>query len=221
MRVITIASTKGGVGKTTLASALAVRAAGESGRVAIVDLDPLGSLAAWWARRGRLSNPEIFTGADTASEAVEKLELAGWDYVFIDTPPAFVATIEDAINSATLTLVPLRASALDLVASEDAVHIAQQSGNPYLAVINDAEVRWKTTQAARDYLMTAGVPVAETIVAHRQAYLAAMTRGLTGPEIDKGERKAAAEIDQLWGEVKGLLTQKPANPHLRLVKGVA
>ena len=41
MRVITIASTKGGVGKTTLASALAVKAATESPRVAMVDLDPL------------------------------------------------------------------------------------------------------------------------------------------------------------------------------------
>ena len=41
MRVITIASTKGGVGKTTLASALAVKAATESARVAMVDLDPL------------------------------------------------------------------------------------------------------------------------------------------------------------------------------------
>ena len=98
MRVITIASTKGGVGKTTLASALAVKAATESARAAMVDLDPLGSLAAWWARRGRTENPEIFTGADTATEAVEKLELAGWDWVFIDTPPAFVATIEDAVD---------------------------------------------------------------------------------------------------------------------------
>ena len=74
MRVITIASSKGGVGKTTLASALAIKAAIESATVGMVDLDPLGSLAAWWARRGRTENPEIFTGADTATEAVEKLE---------------------------------------------------------------------------------------------------------------------------------------------------
>ena len=85
MRVITIASAKGGVGKTTLASALAVKAATESARVAMVDLDPLGSLAAWWARRGSSESPEIFGGADTASEVVEKLELAGWDWVFIDS----------------------------------------------------------------------------------------------------------------------------------------
>lgn len=221
MRVITVASTKGGVGKTTLASALAVRAACESERVAMVDLDPLGSLAAWWARRGRSDNPEIFTGADTASEAVEKLALAGWDYVFIDTPPAFVATIEDAIENADLTIIPLRASALDLIASEDAVLIAREAGKRHLCVINDAEPRWKTTHTAREYLLAASVPVADAIVAHRQAYLAAMTRGKTGPEIDESkERKAAGEIEKLWLEVKTLLALQAvaARP---LVKGAA
>jgi chromosome partitioning protein len=187
----------------------------------MVDLDPLGSLAAWWARRGHSANPEIFSGADTASEAVEKLELAGWDWVFIDTPPAFVATIEDAVDNATLTIVPLRASALDLVASEDAVLIARDSGRPYLAVINDAEPRWKTTLAAREYLQAASVPVADAIIAHRQAYLAAMTRGMTGPEIDKSEdRKAVAEINQLWDEIKALLSAADAAAK-KLVKGAA
>jgi Mrp family chromosome partitioning ATPase len=69
MRVITIASTKGGVGKTTLASALAVRASTESPRVAMVDLCPIGSLAPWRWRRGKCSNPEIFTGGVRGSLA--------------------------------------------------------------------------------------------------------------------------------------------------------
>jgi hypothetical protein len=108
-----------------------------------------------------------------------------------------------------------------LVASEDAVLIARDSGRPYLAVINDAEPRWKTTQAAREYLLAASVPVADTIIAHRQAYLAAMTRGMTGPEIDKSEdRKAVAEINQLWDEIKALLSAADAAAK-KLVKGAA
>lgn len=206
MRVITVTSTKGGVGKTTLASALAVRAASESPRVAMLDLDPMGSLAAWWERRGRTSNPEIFGNADTATEAIEKLQLDGWDWLFIDTPPAFIATIEDAICSADLAVIPLRASALDLIASEDAVLMAQQARKSYLCVINDAEPRWKTTQAAREYLLASSIPVAETIVAHRQAYLAAMTRGMTGPEIERRDGKAADEIDRLWRELRAILS---------------
>ena len=52
MRVVVLAAVKGGVGKTTLASCLAVRAAEESKRVALVDLDPQESLVGWWERRG-------------------------------------------------------------------------------------------------------------------------------------------------------------------------
>jgi len=211
MHVITVVSSKGGVGKTTLASALAVRASRESQRVAMVDLDPQRSLAEWWKRRGRSENPRIFAGAETATEAVEALELDGWDWVFIDTPPAFLATIEDAIQQADLALVPLRASAFDLIASEDAVSIAREASTPLLCVFNDAEPRWKTTQTAREYLLAAEVPVANTIVTHRAAYIGALTSGRTGPELErpaKGHKTSAseAEISNLWFEVKAAAT---------------
>jgi chromosome partitioning protein len=209
MRVVSVISTKGGVGKTTISAALAVKASSESNRVALVDLDPLGSLGDWWKRRGSTANPCIFRGADTASEAIEKLTLDGWDWVFIDTPPAFIATIEDAIENADLVVIPIRPSALDLLATEDGVAMACEARKDFLCVVNDAEPRWKTTQAAREYLLAADVPVAETIIAHRQAYLAAMTRGRTGPEIDiSKDQKAVAEIDQLWAEVKARLNVK-------------
>ncbi len=209
MRVIAMASSKGGVGKTTLASALAVCAAQESRRVAMVDLDPQNSLAAWWERRGRTANPTIFTGEDKAGDAVEALARNGWDWVIVDTPPAFLSTIQDAIEHADLSIIPLRASALDLIASEDAVVMAREAGVPHLCVINDAEPRWKTTQAARDYLRAASVPVADAIVTHRSAYLAAMTTGRSGPEIDRSGA-TDREIAALWAEVKAALAPKKA-----------
>jgi cellulose biosynthesis protein BcsQ len=39
-RVITLAGTKGGLGKSTLACGLAIRATQDSGKVALLDLDP-------------------------------------------------------------------------------------------------------------------------------------------------------------------------------------
>ena len=217
MIVLSITSTKGGVGKTTLASALAVRAARESKRVAMVDLDPLASLAAWWKRRPRVKPddpPTIFTGADTASDAVEALERDGWDYVFIDTPPAFVATIEDAIANAALVLIPLRPSSLDLIASEDAVMMSREASKPYLCIINDAEPKWKTTHSAKDYLLAANVPVAEQIIAHRAAYLGAMTSGRTGPETEK-DGKCNEEFGQLWDEIKKTVAKGKAKEKRR------
>src|SRR5262245_42729935 len=96
LRVITVANPKGGVGKTTICSALAVRAAEESRRVALLDLDPQESLASWWTRRGKNRNPKLHEG-DATTEAIEKLISEGWEGVFIDPGPAKIALIEPGI----------------------------------------------------------------------------------------------------------------------------
>ena len=52
MRILTIASQKGGSGKTTLTAHLAVEAEHrKAGPVAVIDTDPQGSLASWWNTR--------------------------------------------------------------------------------------------------------------------------------------------------------------------------
>ena len=48
MKIIVMASQKGGVGKTTLAGHLGAQAASEGHQVALLDTDPQGSLANWW-----------------------------------------------------------------------------------------------------------------------------------------------------------------------------
>lgn len=203
MIVIAVCNTKGGVGKTTLTAALAVRAARDSKRVALVDLDPQGSLVAWWTRRGKVDNPTIFEGADTASDAVESLQQTGWDWVFIDTAPAFLQLIADAIEVADLVVIPIKPSALDLLASQDAVVMAREAGIPHLVVLNDVEPRWKTTQNAKSYLQSSDVPVAETSISHRASHVASMTVGKTAAEVNKGKDAAAAEeVESLWLEIK-------------------
>src|SRR5260370_28053946 len=58
--VITIAQRKGGAGKTTLAAQLAIAWARQGARVAVLDIDPQGSLAAWIdLRRARLGTQAI------------------------------------------------------------------------------------------------------------------------------------------------------------------
>src|SRR6266404_1988557 len=90
--VITIAQRKGGAGKTTLAAQLAVVWARQGARVAVLDIDPQGSLAAWIdLRRARLGAEAI--GFDFA--ALPGWRAAQWvedrareaDLVVIDGPP--------------------------------------------------------------------------------------------------------------------------------------
>ena len=51
MRVLTMAARKGGAGKTTLATSLAVAAVQAGEVVVAIDLDPQGSLREWSERR--------------------------------------------------------------------------------------------------------------------------------------------------------------------------
>jgi chromosome partitioning protein len=87
MHVIAIASPKGGSGKTTLASALAVRATMESGRVAMFDLNSdQGNLTQWWVLRGEPMNPRLVE-VEHITRDVEVLRASRFEWLIIDTPP--------------------------------------------------------------------------------------------------------------------------------------
>jgi chromosome partitioning protein len=200
---IAIVNTKGGVGKTTLTSALAVRAAQESERVALVDMDPQKSLVGWWHRRGRTENPRIFEGGATAADAIEALYLDGWDWCFLDGPPAFLAVVQECIAAADFTLIPVKPSMVDLLATQDAVSLARDAGAAFMCVFNDVGAREKPVETARAALFRAKVPIANTQIVHRVSHITSMTVGKSAAEVNSGrDTNARDEIERLWQEVK-------------------
>ncbi len=200
MIVISVVNTKGGVGKTTLASALAVRAARDN-RVAMVDLDPQRSLVSWWMRRGRSDNPEIFEGAESAHDAVEALRLTSpYDYVFIDGPPSHLMTIEDMVQAADYVLIPIKPSAHDLIASQDAVVLARKTNAAFGIVFNDVGRNETAVRSARNELLNFNLPILETEIVHRVAHINAAAKGKSAAELR--DKAATAEIETLWDEVR-------------------
>ena len=210
MITIAVVNSKGGVGKTTLTAALSVRAAQEDDakrRVGIVDLDPQQSLGQWWRRRGQpqgqKGSPAILSGVDSAVEAVERATESGlYDILFLDGPPAFLAVMEEMIAAADFTLIPMKASVVDLLASEDAVVVAREHGT-FLVVFNDCAPKEKAVEKARAILFNNDVPIADTQVRHLAAHVAGMNMGKSGAEV-KGGAEAANDIAALWAEVKPL-----------------
>jgi chromosome partitioning protein len=208
LRVVTFANVKGGVGKSTLCSALAVRASKESKRVALLDLDPQESLASWWTRRGRTRNPKLHE-VDATTEAIEMLIAEGWQWVFIDTGPAKVELIEPGIVVADLVVIPIRPSAFDLEQAGIIVELCEIHDTPHAFVINQATPDTKLTRTSIKYLQeeVGGRVIKKPIITYQAAYMAALTVGKSGPEVDR-DGEAQAEIEDLWVAVNKLLEEK-------------
>src|SRR5688572_23122082 len=115
MDVLTLVSTKGGCGKTTLTAHLAVEAERQGvGQVAVIDADPQASLARWWNAREAESPAFIQTTLAELPKRLKVLRDAGVALVIIDTPGADVSHTRTIIRLADLVLVPSRPSPLDL-----------------------------------------------------------------------------------------------------------
>src|SRR5436190_7295011 len=103
MNVITVASRKGGAGKTTLTAHLAAYAHASGRRCLVIDADPQGSLSLCNALRQEQALPLM-----TAERGIERpLALAAvgdYDYVFIDTSPALWVIVQEAVRAATLVI---------------------------------------------------------------------------------------------------------------------
>ena len=144
----------------------------------------------------------MFKGADRASDAVEALNFNGYDWVFLDGPPGSLVITDDAIQVSDFVVIPMRASGLDLLASQDAVRLCQEAGVTYMVVLNacrNGVGKDKLVDSARSTLLAGDVPLAKSVISQRAAFVTAMTRGKTGAEKDEG---AKAEIDNLWREIK-------------------
>lgn len=224
MLKIAVINSKGGVGKTTLSCALAVRASQDGKRIAMVDMDPQRSLIEWWKRRGKTDNPLAYDGVDTPAEAVERLEQTGLaDIVFFDGPPAFLTLMQEMAEAVDFVVIPIKASTLDLLATQDAVVIAQQAKRPFLVVINDVgPYEAKIVDSSRNTLLNKNIPVAATVIRHRPSHIAGMTVGKSGAEVDRGKDKLAiADLDALWLEVKAAADKavKAAKKHAKVAHG--
>ena len=107
--VLTVASRKGGSGKTTLAGHLAVEAERSgAGLVALVDIDPQGSLADWWNARSDPTPLYVHTNLPSLADDLERVRDRGIDIAVIDTPPAISSRVSQAIELSDLVIVPAR-----------------------------------------------------------------------------------------------------------------
>lgn len=200
MRVLALASQKGGAGKTTLSGHLAVQAqrAG-AGPVVLVDIDPQASLADWWDEREAELPAFAQTTVTRLSADLALLRQQGFRLAVIDTPPAITMAIQSVIQVAELIVVPTRPSPHDLRAIGATIEMCERAGKPLLFVINAATPKARITAEAAVALSQHGT-LAPVTLHQRTDYDASMIDGRTVMEVDPNGH-SAAEIVALWNYV--------------------
>ena len=205
MNVLTFASRKGGSGKSTLAAHLAGYAHNTARPLLLVDDDPQGSLTLWNELRHDAALP-MKTVKRLIPDELKKAERAGIEWVFIDTPANISACVVEAIEVATLVIIPCRPGLFDIDAVQQTIALARNARTPYAVVLNGAapkrgEVESPAVTSARNCLARLNVPVWGGQITHRTSFSLSITGGETVKEYDS-DSDSATEISRLWRAIE-------------------
>jgi chromosome partitioning protein len=218
--IVTIASQKGGAGKTTLARVLAPTLARRGLRVACVDADPNRGLADWL---GLYDGPPVTLRAEADERALARLpaELAdGHDAVLVDTAGFGSRAMVVAIGAADAVLIPCqpdRGSVRE--AQQTAEWVTNLSASvrreiPFRVVLVAFDPRRATDAYARAQLADElRLPLLGAALADRTAYQALTWSGAM-PRSGPVWREAEALADELvglgWLPERSSLAERPS-----------
>ena len=205
MDVITLASRKGGAGKSTLTAQLAAQCQASGKRTLVIDADPQGSLSLWHSLR-RDGALKLVTPERGLDRALAFAMIEGTDYVFIDTAPTMWVVVQEAIRVATLVLIPARPGFFDLAAVRETVKTARERSKPYAVVINAAPVKRDEKESAlvaqsRAYFEGLQIPVWSGQISQRAGFQSTLAAGASAAEIGPATA-AGVEIAKLWSAVE-------------------
>lgn len=214
-KIITIAQQKGGAGKTTIAAHLAVAFSQRGKRVAVIDIDPQGSLTQWHNIREKKFG-EGFTGMNFSS-------ISGWrlpneidrvksnaDVIIIDSPPHTQTETKTAIRVADFVIIPAQPSPTDLWATAETVRLVSEERIPHRVLLNRAVLNSKLLKDIEKQFSS----VLKNKIANRIVFASAMLEGRCVTETAPTS-SAAEEIKLILKEVSAIIfpeEKKAAEP---------
>lgn len=197
MRVVAIVSQKGGVGKTTIATALAVEALRRKKSVALFDLDPQASASFWKDTRG--SDDLAITAIPSArlDHVLRNVRAANCDLVIIDTPPFSKDIAYEAAQQADFVLVPTRPAVLDVMAMQRTLELLKGYDRPHGVVLTFCPPTGREISDAVTVIRQLGSDLCPVRIGQRIVYSRAQQTGRAAQELEP-EGKAASEIAKLY-----------------------
>lgn len=210
--MIVFANTKGGVGKSTLATHLAVWLHDSGYKTGLLDTDKQRSSSEWAAE----AEPQIaIRVADSPESCLSQAQELNesCDFVVGDGPGGLDDLSRTLLILADLAIFPISPSILDLRSVQQATGILKYAqginkGRPDgRLVLNKMRTRDRISHELREAAPQLGLTVADHVIRDLQVYRDAAQQGTVVSRLGRKGRSAAVEIDALFSElVSGLAT---------------
>jgi len=210
--IITVATMKGGSGKSTVASCLAVYWHLRGRRPTLIDADPQRSIIRLAARERALGGVSILEDTEDAAKTAQRLASEG-GLVIVDTPGFKSQTTLDCLAVTDFLLVPVKPSPFDVDRMLDTHSFLNERENGQQPLF-----RCLLTQTTRDSVIAkhirselaeAGLPVLQSEMQNRVAYPEASLWGAT-PSLISWKGPAAKEIAAIADELDAVLEMRQA-----------
>jgi chromosome partitioning protein len=202
--IITVATMKGGSGKSTVASCLAVYWHLRGRRPTLIDADPQRSVMRLAARERALGGVAVIEDAtDDAAMTARRIASTG-GLVIVDTPGFRSKTTLDCVAASDFLLVPVKPSPFDVDRMLDTLGFLTNRTDGRQPLF-----RCLLTQTTRDSVIArhirselaeAGLPVLQSEMVNRVAYPEASLWGAT-PSLISWKGPAAREIAAIADEL--------------------
>jgi chromosome partitioning protein len=193
-----------------LAAHLAVALAAHSGEpVAILDVDPQGSLGTWYeAREDNLGEEgtglEFRTASGWGARREARSLARSHGYVIVDTPPKTDTDAKPAIDAADFVIVPIQPTPVDLWATSQTIDLAAREDTPALLVMNRVPPRASLTGEMAEAIASSGYDALSARLGNRTVFASAMGKGIAVTETapsSKASQEVSLLIDELIARV--------------------
>ncbi|MGO9170413.1 MAG: ParA family protein [Rhodomicrobium sp.] len=223
--IITCASSKGGVGKSTTIACLAGAYAKSGQSVHVVDLDNNRTVSRWFRDAG-IRERGISVSTPDPQELTTHLQMIGVttapDLILIDVAGSYERALTVAAARAHLTIIPAALAEADIYeAAKTATHIHQifaSFGQEPLLRLLLTQVQPLSSHAqkhAAREIKRFRLPMFDNVLGLRAAYEEIGLSGLPPHFADAGRptvAKALAELNALHDEINALTGAQPAIP---------